>query len=311
MNWKKLLGSITESVEQELRLRNEYLEAENRVLRTQINGRVELTDSDRKELAEIGVKLGKKALEEMATIAKPDTIFAWHRTFADQKLDASEPPKSVGRPRIDKEIEGLVVRMARENCSWGYDRIQGALKHLGYTISAQTVGNILKRHRLPTAPERKKTVTWREFVRLHMDVLMATDFFTSEVWSWVGLVRSYLLFFFPLDRHKVPAVGMTPHHNEQWRRSLLTWLHDLNTDVQRWVHLGKAAARLRPIRFGEDVLRPALSECALSDSREPPLQGIERVVLMPAVSLRPIRDGPMRHRHHLGRLLKDGNREAA
>ena len=87
---------------------------------------------------------------------QPDTILAWHRKFADQKVDTPAPRKSVGRPRIDKEIEDLVVRMARENRSWGYDRIVGALANLGYTISDQTVGNILKRHGIPPAPERKR-----------------------------------------------------------------------------------------------------------------------------------------------------------
>ncbi len=180
MDWKKLLGSITESVDEELRLRNAYLVAENRMLRQQIIGRVQLRDSDRKALAEIGQKLDKKALAEMATVAKPDTILAWHRICADRQCDRSQPPKSVGRPRIGKEIEDLVVRMARENRSWGYDRMVGVLTNLGYRISDQ-VGNILKRHSIPPAPERKTTVTWREFIRYHLDVLLATDFFTSAV----------------------------------------------------------------------------------------------------------------------------------
>src|SRR5215472_334231 len=114
MDWKKMLGSITESVNEELRLRNAYLVAENRILRQQISGRVHLTDSDRQALTELGQQLGKKALEEMATVAKPDTILAWHRTFAAQQCDRSRLQKSIGRPRIDKEIEDLVVRMARE-----------------------------------------------------------------------------------------------------------------------------------------------------------------------------------------------------
>src|SRR6185295_20102052 len=113
-------------------------------------------------------------------------ILAWHRAFADQPCDSSQPQESVGRPRIAKELEDLVVRMARENRSWGYDRIVGALTNLGYRISDQTVGNILKRHSIPPAPERKKTVTWRELVRIHMAVLSATDFLTSAVWSWCG-----------------------------------------------------------------------------------------------------------------------------
>ena len=131
MSWKKLLESASESLNDHLRLRNDYLMAENRILRNQIDGRVQLTDSQRKELAEIGAQLGKPALAEIATVAHADTILAWHRKFANHKVDTSDPPKSVGRPRVDPEIEERVVRMARENRSWGYDRIQGSLNHLG------------------------------------------------------------------------------------------------------------------------------------------------------------------------------------
>src|SRR5215510_9223290 len=127
MSWKEILESVSESLNDHLRLRNDYLMAENRILRNQINGRVQLTDNERQELAEIGAKLGKQALREIATIAKPDTILAWNRKFAAQQADTSKPPKSVGRPRVDEEIEAVVIRMARENRSWGYDRIQGAL----------------------------------------------------------------------------------------------------------------------------------------------------------------------------------------
>ena len=85
MDWKKLLGSITTSVDEELLLRNAYLEAENRLLRQQITGRVQLTNDDRRALAELGQKLGKQVLEEIATVAKPDTILSWHRKFVDHK----------------------------------------------------------------------------------------------------------------------------------------------------------------------------------------------------------------------------------
>ena len=159
MNWKQLLASITGSVDEELRLRNAYLTEENRVLRNHIKGRVPLTDAERKTLAEMGQKLGKKALEEVATIAQPATILAWHRTFIIQTCDRSPPRTSVGRPRMDQKLEALVVRMARENRSWGYDRIVGTLANLGYRISDQTVGNILKHHAIPRAPERTKALT--------------------------------------------------------------------------------------------------------------------------------------------------------
>src|SRR2546428_10055505 len=216
MDWKHLLAYITGTVDQELLLRNEYLVTENRILRHQITGRVQLTDGERTMLAEIGQKLGKKALEAVANIVKPDTILAWHRKLGAQKCDGSTQRKAPGRPTTDQELEALVVRMARENCSWGYDRIVGALANLGYTISDQTVGNILKRHGLPPAPERKTTTTWKEFIRTHMDVLVATDFFTAEVWTLGGLMTYYVLFFLHLGSRQVQVAGVTPHPNEAW-----------------------------------------------------------------------------------------------
>jgi putative transposase len=216
MDWKPLLVYITGSVDQELLLRNEYLVAENRILRQQITGRVQLTDAERKTLAEIGKKLGKKALEEVATIVKPDTILTWHRKLIAQKFDGSQMRRSPGRPTIDAEVEALILRFARENRSWGYDRIVGALANLGYTVSDQTVGNILKRHGIPPARERKRTTTWHEFIRMHMDVLVATDFFTTEVWIWCGLVTYYVLFFIRINTREIHIAGLTPHPDQRW-----------------------------------------------------------------------------------------------
>jgi Homeodomain-like domain len=186
VDWKTLLAYVTGSVDEQLLLRIEYLRAENGILRDQINGRLHLSDAERTTLAELGKQLGQQALEEIAHVAKPDTILGWHRKLIAQKCDGSAQRKSLGRPRVEKELEDLVVQMAKENRSWGYDRIAGALAHLGYEISDQTVGNILKRHGLLPAPDREKTTSWKEFIRSHMDVLVATDFFTAEVWTLGG-----------------------------------------------------------------------------------------------------------------------------
>src|SRR5262252_9837548 len=232
MDWKQLLAYITGSVEEALLLRIEYLVAENRILRGQIKGRVQLSDTERRTLAEIGKKLSKQALAEVASIVKPDTILAWHRKLVAQKFDGSKQRQSPGRPGINPEIEELVLRMARENRSWGYDRIQGALKHLGYSISDQTVGNILKRHGLQPAPERQTTTTWKEFIRTHMEVLVATDFFTAEVWTLGGLVTYYVLFFIHLSSRKVHVAGVTPHPDEQWMTQVAR-----NVTMEQWSFL--------------------------------------------------------------------------
>ena len=233
MDWKTLLAYITGTVDQELLLRNEYLVTENRILRNQIKGRLRLSTGERKVLAEIGQKLGKQALEQVATIVNQDTILAWHRKLVAQKFDGSQQRKALGRPKIDPELEALVVRMAQENRSWGYDRMVGALANLGYTISDQTVGNILKRHGIPPAPKRQ-TTTWKEFIRTHMDVLVATDFFTAEVWTLGGLVTYYVLFFIHLSSRKIHIAGVTPYPNEAWMVQVAR-----NVTMEEWGFLSR------------------------------------------------------------------------
>lgn len=113
MDWKRLLAYITGSVDRALLLRNEYLVTENHILRQQITGRVLLSDGERQALAEMGKKLGKQVLTEVASIVNPDTILAWHRKLVAQKFDGSQQRQSPGRPKINKEVEALVVRMAQ------------------------------------------------------------------------------------------------------------------------------------------------------------------------------------------------------
>jgi putative transposase len=220
MEWSRILAFITGTVDQELLLRNEYLAAENRILRGQLKGRLRLSDAERAKLGEIGLRLGRKALGEVATAALPDTILAWYRRLVARKFDGSKERRTPGRPRIDREVEKLIVRMAKENRSWGYDRIVGALANLGHEVSDQTVGNVLQRHGLPPAPERKYTTTWAAFIQVHLAVLAGTDFFTAEVLTLRGLVTYYVLFFIHLESRKVDIAGITVHPNEQWMQQM-------------------------------------------------------------------------------------------
>ena len=188
MEWARILAYITGSVDQELLLRTEYLAAENRIFRAQLKGRLRLSDAERAGLGEIGHRLGRKALAEVANAALPDTILGWYRKLVGRNFNGSKARRRAGRPRADSALEQLIVKMARENPGWGYDRIVGALANLGHEISDQTVGNILKRHSVPTAPERKHTTSWADFIRAHTAVLTGTDFFSVEVLTLRGLV---------------------------------------------------------------------------------------------------------------------------
>src|SRR5262245_30074524 len=180
-NWARLLAYVTGLVNQELLLQNEYLAAENRILRAHLPTRLRLTDPDRSTLAEIGKRLGRKALKEVARVAKPDTILAWYRRLIVQKFDGSKYPSYPGRQRVGREVTDRIRRMARENSGWGYDRIVGALANLGHVVSDQNVGNVLRRHGMAPAPKRSQSTTWKQFIAAHLDVLAGSDFFTVEV----------------------------------------------------------------------------------------------------------------------------------
>src|SRR5688500_1595460 len=137
-NWVRLLAYVKGLVNQELLLQNEYLSAENRILRARLPSRLQLSNAERETLAAIGNRLGCKALANVAWVARPDTILPWYRRLIAVKCDSSKHRSYPGRPLISAEVEALVVTFARENSGWGYDRIAGALANLGHEISDQT-----------------------------------------------------------------------------------------------------------------------------------------------------------------------------
>jgi putative transposase len=216
MVWARLLAFVTGAINQELLLKNEYLVAENRILKMKVKGRLILSEGEKATLAEIAHRLGRKALEGVASTAQPDTILGWYRKLIARKFDGSRFRQGTGRPKINPDIENLVVRMARENPGWGYDRIMGALANLGHRISDQSVGNILKRHGISPAPKRRQAVRWKDFIRSHMAVLAGVDFFTVEVLTLKGLVTYYVLFFIHLESRRICIGGMTPYPDEKW-----------------------------------------------------------------------------------------------
>jgi putative transposase len=190
-----------------------YLVEENRVLKAQLGGRrLRLTDTERRRLAALAHPLGRQRLKEVATLVTPETLLRWYKRLIAQKFDGSTHHRQLGRPRVAEEIEQLVIRMAEENATWGYRRIQGALANLGHRIDKLTVRNILRRHHLEPAPQRRRGgMSWAQFLKLHWEVLAATDFFTVEVATWHGLVTYYVLVVMELATRRVQIAGITPH----------------------------------------------------------------------------------------------------
>src|SRR6266480_786743 len=147
--------------------------------------------------------------EDVAATAKPETILGWYRKLIVNKFDGSKFRGGVGRPKLDQGTERLVVQMARENPSWGYDRIVGALANLDHGLSDQTVGNIFRRHGISPAPKRKQSISWKNFIRSHWDVLVGMDFFTTEVLTPRGLTTYSVLFFIHLETRQVTLAAFT------------------------------------------------------------------------------------------------------
>jgi transposase InsO family protein len=172
-------------------------------------------------LAVKGKVLGRKQLAQVGTLFTPDTILRWHRQLIAQKWDYSDrKEKKSGRPRTRQVIVDLVVRFAKENPTWGYDRIQGALANVGYSICDSTIGNILKAHGLQPAPTRKRTGSWETFLKAHWDVMASIDFTTVEVWTKGGLTTYYLLFVMELKTRRVNFAGCTTNPSEAWMKTI-------------------------------------------------------------------------------------------
>jgi transposase InsO family protein len=194
----------------------DYLREENRVLREQLGDRrPKFNDDQRRRLAAKAKGLGRKILADVATIVTPETLLAWHRKLIAQKYDGTGS-RGPGRPRTAREIEALVVRMAKENRDWGYRRIKGALSNLGHELATSTIAEILRRQGIEPAPERSRKTTWKEFLTQHWELIVAADFFTVEVWTRQGLQRFMVLFFIELSTRKVDIAGIGAAANGLW-----------------------------------------------------------------------------------------------
>jgi len=213
--WQLLVVILTGWLNRQQQVVIDFLLTEVHVLKETHGGRrIRLSDDQRRRLAVKGKALGRKALQEIAAIVTPDTILRWHRQLVAAKWDYSSRWKTKpGRPPVSGEVTQLILRMAQENPTWGYDRIQGALANLGHRISDTTVGNILKAHGMEPAPQRKRQTTWKTFIKAHWEVLAAIDFTTVEVWTPRGLVTYYLLFVMEVASRRVHPAGCTTAPN--------------------------------------------------------------------------------------------------
>jgi transposase InsO family protein len=176
------------------------------VLRRQV-ARPSLRPSDRALLAGLSRLLPRA--KRCRFFVQPDTLLRWHRDLVRRKWTY---PRPAGRPKIPAGTVQVVLRLARENPTWGYRRIQGELYALGLNLAPASVWNVLQRHSRDPSPGRIGP-TWGEFLRVQAETMLACDFFTVDT---VLLRRLYVLFFIELDTRKVFVTGVTEHPTAVW-----------------------------------------------------------------------------------------------
>ena len=189
----------------------EYLVVENRLLRDQIPGPVRLTERERSRLVRFGTAVGP-ALKDLISIVRYDPFRRWARGVKRKGRKAKRP---AGRPRTAAHVEELVVRLARES-GWGYTRILGELRKLGVkSVSQGTVRNILKRHGVEPAPDRRDPL-WDTFLRRHAETLWACDFFTTNVLTARGMRPASVLAFIHVKSRRVIVTKATFRPSARW-----------------------------------------------------------------------------------------------
>lgn len=205
----------------------DYLTEENKILREKLGPkRILLNDNQRRRLAILGKKLGRKTLGQFCTAFSPDTILRWHRKLVAQKYDGSKNRSKYGRPKVSDEIKQLILDMADDCKHFGCKRIAGYLKYLGYQVSPSTVSRVLKEHGISPCPKRPRRTTWRQFIKSHWESLAATDFFTVEVYTPAGLTRYMVLFVIDYATRKVEISGIIPQADGQWMKQIARQLSD-------------------------------------------------------------------------------------
>jgi hypothetical protein len=152
-------------------------------------------------------------------------LLAWRRRLVANKYDGSTVRKT-RLPPTACEIKELILKPARENRSWGYTRIQGALANLHHEVGRGTIANVWKAAGMDPAPERRQGMTWKEFLRTHGEVLAAKDFFTVELWTGRGLARYHVLFVIKLATREMQIAGMVPEPYEAWIKQVARTLVD-------------------------------------------------------------------------------------
>ncbi|WAP55037.1 integrase core domain-containing protein [Streptomyces sp. S465] len=216
--------------------------------------KIRFTPSDRAFLAALLHRLPPHVLRQLRLLVRPDTVLRWHRDLVAHRHTSSCRPKRPGRPRTVRSIRILVLRLAKENPSWGYRRLHGELLVLGVRVGASTVWEILKEAGIDPAPERNSS-TWASFLRSQAEALLACDFMETVTLSGI---RIYVLVMIEHGSRRIRVLGATTHPIASWvaqaAKNLVMGLEDLG-------------CRARFMIRDRDGKFPELFDAVLKDAR--------------------------------------------
>lgn len=204
--WLTLVGCIAYCIDKELYKAIDYLREQVRVLveyQEKQNKRIMLTNSQRMRIAAKAKRLSRKMLDQCTILFTADTVLGWYHKLIAEKYNGSGNRGKVGRPQIADEIVNLVIRFKEENPRWGYQKITDQIEYLGYKVSKTSVKNILIENGFDPEPDLTVISTWHEFIKSHLDVLAACDFFTIELLVGRKVIRCTVFFVIELATRKV------------------------------------------------------------------------------------------------------------
>ncbi len=192
-----------------------FLKAEVQILRKKLNrNRIVLSPQERSQLLSIGSELGHK-IKHIIGIVTYQTYRRWVQLYVEGRI-----PKKLGRPRLSEKLKLLIIRIGKENIQWGYRRIVGELRKLNVQVSKSTVSRILAQEGIFPDPIQMKSLyaesPWRSFIKIHLNTLVACDFFTKTILTPLGKKTAYCLFFIHLGSRKVYITPSTYNPGEQW-----------------------------------------------------------------------------------------------
>lgn len=219
--------NIIEKLEKNL----DYCLEENDVLREVIRDdfgckRIKFKENQKRRLGVKLLNIEAPLREDYARIYQPETIIRWYRNYAGQKYNSAANRRKGGRPPTPQNIIDEVLRLAKQNSNWGYDRIAGVMAYLGLKVGRSTVKRILDDHGITPEPLHKPNMSWREFIDSHKSVIAATDFFETELNTEHGPVRCKVLFFIEYATRKVHIAGISTSPDGRWMKQIARNLID-------------------------------------------------------------------------------------